>query len=348
MTEDIRICFVGDSFVNGTGDETTLGWTGRICAAANADNFSVTHYNLGVRRNTSRDILLRWEHECALRLPDTCDCRIVFSCGVNDTVIEDGKLRVETPESCANVRNLLENADRYEVLMVGPPPVSDPEQNERISMLSSVYYETTQGLGVPYVDLFSHLIMDDTISVRCRITTAPTREAKGIRRWRISSVHQQSGGFVSAEPVRVRPARADDAVELVALARLFDPNGASGNITSVQASLDENPTETVLVAEQNQQLVGYASIQIARSFAYFRVSVELTGLYVREKSRRQGVASCLVREVISRCRALHALELYLRVNMENHGAIRFYERSGLHPAAHLEYRVKYYDETNEA
>ena len=33
--------------------------------------------------------------------------------------------------------------------------------------------------------------------------------------------------------------------------------------------------------------------------------------------------------------------------MQNHGATRFYERSGLHAAGHLEYRIKYYDETNE-
>lgn len=26
----MRICFIGDSFVNGTGDDTCLGWVGRI------------------------------------------------------------------------------------------------------------------------------------------------------------------------------------------------------------------------------------------------------------------------------------------------------------------------------
>lgn len=59
MAHDIRICFVGDSFVNGIGDERALGWAGRLCAAANARGVPVTYYNLGVRRNTSKDILLR-------------------------------------------------------------------------------------------------------------------------------------------------------------------------------------------------------------------------------------------------------------------------------------------------
>lgn len=30
----MRICFIGDSFVNGTGDPECLGWAGRICVTA--------------------------------------------------------------------------------------------------------------------------------------------------------------------------------------------------------------------------------------------------------------------------------------------------------------------------
>lgn len=161
MTQDIRICFIGDSLVNGTGDEAALGWAGRLCAMANASNIPVTYYNLGIRRNTSEDILLRWESECTLRLPDSCDGRIVLSSGVNDTAIENGKVRVNSVESCANVRAILRGAKRYTVLMVGPPPVIDDEQNERIKALSLAFAGETQALGVPYIDLFSALCADD-------------------------------------------------------------------------------------------------------------------------------------------------------------------------------------------
>ncbi len=161
MTQDIRVCFIGDSLVNGTGDEAALGWAGRLCAMASASDISVTYYNLGIRRNTSKDILLRWESECALRLSDFCDGRIVLSCGVNDTVIENGKVRVDSAESCANVRAILCGAKRYTVLMVGPPPVIDDEQNERIESLSLAFARETKALGVPYIDLFSALCSDD-------------------------------------------------------------------------------------------------------------------------------------------------------------------------------------------
>ena len=161
MTRDIRICFIGDSLVNGTGDEAALGWAGRLCAMANASDIPITYYNLGIRRNTSKDILLRWENECTLRLPDSCDGRIVLSCGVNDTAIENERIRVDSAESCANVQAILRGAKQYTVLMVGPPPVLDDEQNERIEDLSVAFARETQTLGVPYIDLFSALCADD-------------------------------------------------------------------------------------------------------------------------------------------------------------------------------------------
>jgi acyl-CoA thioesterase I len=160
MTQDIRICFVGDSFVNGTGDEMALGWAGRVCAAAHARGIPVTYYNLGIRRNTSKDVLVRWEIECSLRLPESCDGRIVLSCGVNDTVIENGAVRVRPEESRSNIREILRAAKKYKVLVVGPPPVDGNDQNEKIKVLSEAFAQETEALDVPYIDLFSSLVSD--------------------------------------------------------------------------------------------------------------------------------------------------------------------------------------------
>ena len=51
---EIRICFIGDSLVNGTGDEAALGWAGRLCAMANESDIPVTYYNLGIRRYSAK------------------------------------------------------------------------------------------------------------------------------------------------------------------------------------------------------------------------------------------------------------------------------------------------------
>jgi acyl-CoA thioesterase-1 len=65
----MRICFFGDSIVNGTGDDDCLGWTGRICSAARHAGHAVTHYNLGIRRDTSANVSARWRQEAERRLP---------------------------------------------------------------------------------------------------------------------------------------------------------------------------------------------------------------------------------------------------------------------------------------
>jgi acyl-CoA thioesterase I len=164
MTEpDIRICFLGDSFVNGTGDETYLGWTGRLCAAAKTLNHSLTYYNLGIRRNTSTDILQRWEQECTRRLPDFCDARMVLSCGVNDMVIEEGRMRVSIEKSRENVQQILRSASaKYKTVMIGPAPVGDSDLNIRLKNLSEAYAQEAGALGISFIEIFSHLISDQT------------------------------------------------------------------------------------------------------------------------------------------------------------------------------------------
>ena len=160
MLKDIRICFIGDSFVNGTGDETTLGWAGRLCAAANSSGTQVTYYNLGVRRDTSRDILQRWETECCHRLPNSCDGRIVVSCGANDTAIEGGRTRIRFEESCRNFRKILRGIGQYKAIAIGPPPIAEDDHNHRIEAISKAFAREAERSEVPYIELFASLISD--------------------------------------------------------------------------------------------------------------------------------------------------------------------------------------------
>lgn len=153
-TSDTRICFVGDSFVNGTGDRECLGWTGRVCAAACRQGYSVTYYNLGIRRETSADIRDRWQLEVERRLPESCDRRVVFSFGVNDTTIENGRPRVDPRDSINNARQILTEAQRsLPVLMVGPALVGEAEQNQRICDLSGRLAVLCQELEVPFLEI---------------------------------------------------------------------------------------------------------------------------------------------------------------------------------------------------
>ncbi|MBW4636897.1 MAG: lipase [Gloeocapsa sp. UFS-A4-WI-NPMV-4B04] len=152
---EVRICFVGESFVNGTGDPECLGWAGRICINANRKGYDITYYNLGVRRETSSELKNRWLREVSYRLPKEYDGRVVFSFGTNDTTIENGKTRIEVKDSIANARSILSDAKKlYPILMVSPPQIADNEQNRRIVDLSEQFGLLCQELDVPYLNVF--------------------------------------------------------------------------------------------------------------------------------------------------------------------------------------------------
>ncbi|MCC5597893.1 GDSL-type esterase/lipase family protein [Nostoc favosum] len=154
---EVRICFVGDSFVNGTGDQECLGWTGRVCANANKKGYDITYYNLGIRRDTSTDISKRWLQEVSLRLPKEYDGRVVFSFGLNDTTLENGKTRVDLADSIKNAHEILSEAQKlYPVLMVGPAPYAKQKDSQRTNIntdLSKQFALICNELNIPYLDV---------------------------------------------------------------------------------------------------------------------------------------------------------------------------------------------------
>lgn len=163
MVRDVRICFVGDSLVAGLGDQQCLGWAGRLAVRAAAAELPLTYYNLGVRGQTSSDIAARWEVECAQRLPADCDARVVFSFGTNDTVSEDGTVRVPAADSAANLRRMLRRcADLgWGALVVAPPPTADAEHNTRIAGLDATFTDICAQEQIPYLRIHQPLQHND-------------------------------------------------------------------------------------------------------------------------------------------------------------------------------------------
>ena len=151
--------FVGDSFVAGVGDPQHRGWVGRLAERAHRIGAPITAYSLGVRRDTSDDILRRWADEVAVRRAAGAQERLVVSFGVNDTT-DDGRATRVAPEcSVANLHTLLADAAAagLPVLMVGPPPVADRVQNRRIAALDEQFAAVCAETGAPYVTVFAPL-----------------------------------------------------------------------------------------------------------------------------------------------------------------------------------------------
>lgn len=153
----LRACFFGDSFTAGVGDETALGWVGRVLAAGRADGVDVTGYNLGVRRETLPQIQGRWMTEARPRLREGDGYGVVIAGGVNDTMSQDGRERVSRAETLRSLDLFAQQAhrERYRVLVIGPAPVADKQHNERITLLSDAMAKQCEERGLPYVDIIT-------------------------------------------------------------------------------------------------------------------------------------------------------------------------------------------------
>ena len=156
--EDIRIYFIGDSYVNGTGDPEYLGWPGRVCAESRSDETSITSYNLGIRGDTSTDVLRRWEREVESRRLIPHDGRVVFGFGANDCWIIEGKTRVERADTERNAEEILTRAHSLlPTLMIGPPPGIDENENARRQDISDLIGTIAGRVGVPYLEVIHEL-----------------------------------------------------------------------------------------------------------------------------------------------------------------------------------------------
>lgn len=150
-----RIFFIGDSFINGTGDPSGLGWVGRVCAQAMADGTALTCYNLGVRGDTTQLIHQRWPPEVQCRLAATASAGLVFSFGANDVNLDEhtGQPRISLTDSLAYAQTMLRQAQKVgPVLLVESPPIAaDSAANQRLITLNQQVMNLCNTLAIPYI-----------------------------------------------------------------------------------------------------------------------------------------------------------------------------------------------------
>ena len=153
---DMRLLFIGDSIVAGSGDDECRGWVGRVGTATRRAGVDLTPYNLGIGGNTAADVRARWRDEVARRLSDEIENRLVVQVGVND-----GRDGVERPAD-DSVRDLLEVVEGargigLEPLVVGPIPTAQRAESERIGALSRRFADACAGVGAAFVEVHAGL-----------------------------------------------------------------------------------------------------------------------------------------------------------------------------------------------
>ncbi len=157
-TRSIGLCFVGDSYVAGLGDPKALGWVSRVVARTPQAGVALAAYNLGIPGQSSTDVLGRWQTESEPRWAQSNERRLVLGLGLGDVLAQ-----MTTARSRLNLANILDDASSGAIatFVVGPPPTSDPELNERLAVLVDAQADVCSRRGVTYVDCLRPLLSHD-------------------------------------------------------------------------------------------------------------------------------------------------------------------------------------------
>jgi lysophospholipase L1-like esterase len=152
---DVGIVFVGASLVAGVGDPKGQGWVSRVVGRTHSADLELTAYNLGVRGDTTADVLARWKAECAPRWQGRAEKRLVISVGTGDAMSG-----VTLARHRLNLANILDDAASAGIgtFVVSPPPADDEEINAKLDVLVEAQADVCARRGVPFVDCFRPLL----------------------------------------------------------------------------------------------------------------------------------------------------------------------------------------------
>ncbi|MEO6412651.1 MAG: GDSL-type esterase/lipase family protein [Pedococcus sp.] len=152
---DVGIVFIGASLVAGVGDPKGQGWVSRVVGRTHSADLELTAYNLGVRGDTTADVLARWKSECAPRWQGRAEKRLVISVGTGDAMSG-----VTLARHRLNLANILDDAASAGIgtFVVSPPPADDEEINAKLDVLVEAQADVCARRGVPFVDCFRPLL----------------------------------------------------------------------------------------------------------------------------------------------------------------------------------------------
>ncbi len=167
---DVALVFLGSSLVVGVGDPKGQGWVTRVVGRTQHPEVQFTPYNLGIRGDTSADILERWRAEVPRRWRDRSERRLVLSTGTDDVTAG-----ITLARHRLNLANLLDDATSNGVatFVVSPPPTADEETNDRLAVLVEAQADVCGRRNVPFVDCFTPLNGHDQWRSELAASTIP-------------------------------------------------------------------------------------------------------------------------------------------------------------------------------
>ncbi len=180
---DVGLVFLGASLVAGVGDPKGQGWVSRVVGRTHHPDLELTAYNLGVRGDTSADLLHRWKTECAPRWEGRSEKRLVVSVGTDDAMSG-----VTLARHRLNLANILDDAASAGIgtFVASPPPSDDEELNSKLDVLVEAQADVCSRRGVPFVDCYRPLLGHEqwrTDLAASRVPHHPGQAGYGLIAW---------------------------------------------------------------------------------------------------------------------------------------------------------------------
>lgn len=126
--KDIDILIFGDSITYGTQDSEKGGWVNRLrLTLENKGEIYFNIYNLGVPGDTTINLKKRFDSECSFRFNMDAKTIIIFSIGINDSQIINGKSSIYINDFRENIIELIEKVKKFSsyILFIGLTKVDD-------------------------------------------------------------------------------------------------------------------------------------------------------------------------------------------------------------------------------
>ena len=175
----IHLSVLGDGFVYGLGASRFNGWANQLLHQTVDHIGPVNYYNLGIPGEDSVTVANRLRELVPRRVTGQ-DNRLVLSFGLQDTAEVDGKPLLSNQASTDALKQLIvKTRQHFKLLMVGMPPVYEPQRNAWVKRLSGLQHEVCQKAHVPFIDLYTALADDVQYKRRLLSTDRVHPDAQG-------------------------------------------------------------------------------------------------------------------------------------------------------------------------
>jgi len=176
-----KITIFGDSIAYGAVDLELGGWVNRLKLYLNINSIPNNVFNMGIPRETTNDVLKRFDNEMKTRAEiiydetDPINDVIVFAIGINDTRTNKGKNEVSKQQFYKNIDSLIKKAKNFSdnIIFMGLTNIDEDKvatlpwnetigyNNKDIKEYDKIIEELCKDNQLKYIKIFNILNKDD-------------------------------------------------------------------------------------------------------------------------------------------------------------------------------------------